>query len=72
MKTLYDVQEFLKKYGYINLLVNRLDAIYMMKKELIQLYDQGMIPDQKQYFTAELILRREERIELEKRDNTHG
>ncbi|WP_136256092.1 YqgQ family protein, partial [Onishia niordana] len=32
MKTLYDVQELLKKYGFINFMTNRLDAIYFMQQ----------------------------------------
>lgn len=67
MKTLYDVQEFLKKHGYINLLSNRLDAIFFMAQELKTLYDAGLIPDQNDYFTADLILRREHRLESEKK-----
>lgn len=66
MKTLYDVQEFLKIHGYINLFSNRLDAIFFMAQELKTLYDAGLIPDEKDYFTADLILRREHRLESEK------
>lgn len=66
MKTLYDVQEFLKMHGYINLFSNRLDAIFFMAQELKTLYDAGLIPDEKDYFTADLILRREHRLESEK------
>ncbi|MDR1605493.1 MAG: YqgQ family protein [Streptococcaceae bacterium] len=67
MKTLYDVQEFLKKRGYINLLSDRLDAIFFMAQELKTLHDAGLIPDENDYFTAELILRREHRLESEKK-----
>ncbi|GFH43222.1 hypothetical protein Hs30E_17730 [Lactococcus hodotermopsidis] len=67
MKTLYDVQEFLKKRGYINLFSDRKDAIYFMAQELKAQYDAGLIPDNKEYFTADLILRREYRLESEKK-----
>ena len=67
MKTLYDVQEWFKKFGYINLSPNRLDAIYFMQQELKNLVASGIIeknnPD---YLKARLILQREERFENEK------
>lgn len=67
MKTLYDVQELLKKYGFINFMTNRLDAIYFMQQELTNMAEQGIFEkSDKEYLTAQLILRREERIEKEK------
>lgn len=67
MKTLYDVQESLKKYGFINFMTNRLDAIYFMQQELTNMVEQGIFEkSDKEYLTAQLILRREERIEKEK------
>lgn len=67
MKTLYDVQELLKKYGFINFMTNRLDAIYFMQQELTNMVEQGIFEkSDKKYLTAQLILRREERIEKEK------
>ena len=67
MKTLYDVQEMLKKYGFINFMTNRLDAIYFMQQELTNMVEQGIFEkSDKEYLTAQLILRREERIEKEK------
>ena len=67
MKTLYDVQELLKKYGFINFMTNRLDAIYFMQQEPTNMVEQGIFEkSDKEYLTAQLILRREERIEKEK------
>ena len=67
MKTLYDVQELLKKYGFINFMTNRLDAIYFMQQELTNMVEQGIFEkSDKEYLTAQLILRREERIEKQK------
>lgn len=67
MKTLYDVQELLRKYGFINFMTNRLDAIYFMQQELTNMVEQGIFEkSDKEYLTAQLILRREERIEKEK------
>lgn len=69
MKTLYDVQELLKKYGFINFMTNRLDAIYFMQQELTNMVEQGIFEkSDKEYLTAQLILRREERIEKEKQN----
>lgn len=68
MRTLYDVQEMLKKYGFINFMTNRLDAIYFMQQELSQMAEQGIFEkSDEDYLTAQLILRREERIEEDKR-----
>ncbi|MFV0556115.1 MAG: YqgQ family protein [Lactovum sp.] len=67
MKNLYDVQEWLKKYGYINLLSNRKEAIYFMKLEIAELYKAGIISEKDpNFFTANLILRQELRIENQK------
>lgn len=64
MKTLYDVQEWLKKYGYINLMPNRLDAIYLMEEELHLMHEKGILQDtDKDYLSARLILKREARLE---------
>ena len=69
MRTLYDVQEMLKKYGFINFMTNRLDAIYFMQQELSQMAEQGIFEkSDEDYLTAQLILRREERIEEDKRN----
>ncbi|MFC4651821.1 YqgQ family protein [Lactococcus nasutitermitis] len=66
MKTLYGVQEWLKQYGYINLMSNRLDAIYFMQKELSYMVENKILDKSNHdYLTARLILQREERIEKE-------
>ena len=67
MKTLYDVQEMLKKYGYINLFPDRLDAIAFMQIELGKMLASGIFQkSDHDYLTARLILAREERIEKKK------
>lgn len=64
MKTLYDVQEWMKKFGYINLMPNRRDAIYFMKLELRELHKRGIIAENdSDYFKASLILRQESKKE---------
>ncbi|MBJ8325728.1 YqgQ family protein [Streptococcus pacificus] len=65
MKTLYDVQQLLKHFGIFVYLGKRLYDIEMMKIELERLYDNGLI-EKDDYLIAELILRREHRIEEEK------
>ncbi len=65
MKTLYDVQQLLKRFGIIVYLGKRLYDIEMMKIELERLYQSGLIEKQ-DYLTAELILRREHRLEKQR------
>lgn len=65
MKTLYDVQQLLKQFGIYVYLGKRLFDIELMKLELARLYDNGLI-EREQYLQAELILRREHRLESEK------
>ena len=56
MKTLYDVQEMLKKYGYINLFPDRLDAIAFMQIELGKMLESGIFQkSDHDYLTARLI-----------------
>ena len=65
MRTLYDVQQLLKQFGIIVYLGKRLYDIEMMKIELEALYQNGLI-DKDNYLSAEMILRREHCIEMEK------
>ena len=65
MKTLYDVQQLLKQFGIVVYLGKRLYDIEMMKIELEALYKSALI-DKENYLIAEMILRREHRIEMEK------
>ena len=65
MKTLYDVQQLVKQFGVVVYLGKRLYDIEMMKIELEALYQNALI-DKENYLIAEMILRREHRIEMEK------
>lgn len=65
MKTLYDVQQLLKNFDIYVYIGKRLYDIEVMKIELEKLYDNGLI-EKDDYLQAELILRREHRLELEK------
>ena len=63
MKTLYDVQQFLKNFGIIIYMGMRLYDIEMMKIELERIYDAGLM-DKLDYLEAEAVLRREHQVEL--------
>lgn len=65
MKVLFDVQNLLKKFGIYVYIGKRLYDIEVMKIELQRLYDNGLI-SRDDYLKAELILRREHRLELDK------
>ena len=63
MKTLYDVQQFLKNFGIIIYMGKRLYDIELMKIELKRIYDAGLM-DKIEYLEAEAVLRREHQLEL--------
>ena len=65
MKTLYDVQQLLKRFGIYVYVGKRLYDIEVMKIELEKLYENQLITKD-DYLKAELILRREHRIEEKK------
>ncbi len=65
MITLYDVKLSLKQFGLVVYLGERLYDIEMMKIELEALYKSALI-DKENYLIAEMILRREHQIEMEK------
>lgn len=74
MQTLYDVQQYLKRFGIIVYVGCRKYDIEMMAIELKNLYDAGLC-DLDTYRQARLILNREHRIEEEREkreDNHHG
>ena len=62
MKTLYDVQQLLEKYGHLVHIGKRIWDIELMALELDNINKAGLI-DQHDYRMAKLILRREYRIE---------
>lgn len=62
MKTLYDIQQLLKRFGIVIYMGKRLYDIEMMMIEVKGLYDNGLL-DREEYLLAELILRREHRLE---------
>lgn len=68
MKTLYDVQQFLKGYGTFIHVGKRIWDIELMSLELKKMYDQGFI-QKDQYIEAQLVLKKEHRIEEQEEKN---
>lgn len=65
MKTLYDVQQLLKRFGIIVYMGKRLYDIELMRIELKRIYDAGLM-DRLEFLEADTVLRREYKIELER------
>ncbi|WP_027407795.1 YqgQ family protein [Anoxybacteroides tepidamans] len=66
MKTVYDVQQLLKKFGTIIYVGDRVADLELMEEELKELYQSQLI-DVKDYQMALLIVRHEAQLEREKR-----
>ncbi|CAJ1185758.1 hypothetical protein FD33_GL001703 [Companilactobacillus paralimentarius DSM 13238 = JCM 10415] len=64
-RTLYDVQQLLKRYGTFVHVGKRMWDIELMFIEVKRLYESQMI-DKKTFINAQLVLKREHRIEEEK------
>ncbi|MDQ0231977.1 YqgQ family protein [Metabacillus malikii] len=58
MKTIYDVQQLLKKYGIIIYIGDRIADLELMEEEVKQLYQSNLI-EPKDYQMAILLLRTE-------------
>ena len=65
MRTLYDVQMLLKRFGVYVYVGRRLWDIELMQIELKSLNEEGLIEDDV-YIPAALVLRKEHRLEEEK------
>lgn len=61
MKTIYDIQQLLKRFGTIIYVGDRLSTLELMEYELKELYQSQLI-DQKDFQSAILILRHEIRM----------
>lgn len=66
MKTVYDIQQFLKQFGIIIYIGDRLADLELMEMEVRQLY-QSQLMEAKDFQMAMLILGREITREKEKR-----
>jgi uncharacterized protein YqgQ len=65
MKSIYDIQQFLKQFGTIIYIGDRIADLELMESELKDLY-QAQLIDPKEYSTALLLLRHEIRFLKEK------
>ncbi|MHC0035919.1 YqgQ family protein [Pseudoneobacillus sp. C159] len=68
MKTIYDIQQFLKKYGTIIYVGDRLADLELMEEELRELFQSQLI-ETKEFQTALLLLRHEIQKEKDKKNN---
>ena len=66
MKTIYDIQQLLKKFGTFIYIGDRVADLELMEAELRELYHSQLI-ETKDYQSALLILRHEIRLEREKK-----
>lgn len=67
MKTLYDIQKFLKRFGTFIYIGDRVADLQLMEAELKELYQSQLI-DIRDYQTALLILRHELQLAKETRN----
>ena len=67
MRTLYDVQQVLKAYGIYIHLGERLFDIELIEIEFKKLHDSKLI-DEKTFTGGLLVLKKEHRIELERKE----
>jgi len=68
LKTIYDIQQFLKKYGTVIYIGDRLADLELMESELKELFQSQLI-ETKEYQSALLLLRHEIQLEKEKNVN---
>ena len=64
MRNLYDVQQYLKRFGIIIYMGKRLYDIEMMRIELARIYDNGLV-DRLEFLEIDAILRMEHKKEIE-------
>jgi uncharacterized protein YqgQ len=68
MKTIYDIQQFLKRFGTIIYVGDRQADLELMEAELSELYQSQLIDDM-EFQTALFLLRHEIQFEKEKSGN---
>lgn len=66
MKTMYDLQQYLKRFGTFIYTGDRLADLDLMEQEIREIHQMNMM-DVKDYQSALLLLRQEARLEREKR-----
>lgn len=70
MKTIYDIQQFLKRFGTIIYIGDRIADLELMEAEIKELYRSQLI-EARDFQTAILILRHQIQLEKDKRENTY-
>ncbi|WHY65709.1 YqgQ family protein [Neobacillus sp. SuZ13] len=65
MKTIYDIQQFLKRFGTLIYIGDRVADLELMEMELKELYQSQLI-EPREFQTALLILRHEIQFQREK------
>ncbi|WML45305.1 YqgQ family protein [Neobacillus sp. PS3-40] len=68
MKSIYEIQQFLKKYGTIIYIGDRVADLELMEAELKELYQSQLI-ETREYQTAILIIRQEIQIQRDKHNH---
>jgi uncharacterized protein YqgQ len=71
VKTVYDIQQFLKRYGTIIYLGERLADLEMMEDELSEMYNSQLI-ERNEFQNALMLLRHEIQMEKEKKQSKKG
>ena len=69
MKTIYDIQQYLKKFGIFIYIGDRVSDLELMESEIHELYRSHLI-DIRDYQSAILLLRHEIQLEKGKRNQT--
>jgi uncharacterized protein YqgQ len=69
MKTIYDIQQFLKRFGTYIYVGDRLADLELMEAELTELYHSQLI-EQREFQNALFLLRHEIQFEKEKSTKT--
>ncbi|WP_409301677.1 YqgQ family protein [Peribacillus sp. SCS-155] len=70
MKTIYDIQQLLKKFGTIIYIGDRIADLEMMESEIKELYKSQLI-ETRDFQTALLLLRHQIQVEKDKRENSY-
>ena len=65
MKTIYDIQQFLKQFGTIIYVGDRIGDLQLMEAEIKDLY-QAQLSETREYQSACVLLRHEIQIQKEK------
>ena len=69
MKTIYDIQQFLKKFGTIIYVRDHVANLELMRDEVQELYRMNLMETQ-DYQMAMLLLRQEIRLEVERKNKS--